>query len=173
MRVLAYVVMPNHWHLIVWPDSDLQLSTFMHWLTMTHSQRWHTKHRTTGTGPVYQGRYKAIPVQSDHHLLTVIRYVERNPVRAGLIMRAQDWHWSSARERGKNSERVLLDAPPLPLPDHWLEIVNEGQDQSELIIVREAVKLNTPVGDDGWRQLTATAFDLKRTFRPPGRPRRN
>jgi len=46
MRILAYVVMPNHWHLILWPDTDLQLSRFMHWLTMTHTQRWHIAHDT-------------------------------------------------------------------------------------------------------------------------------
>lgn len=50
MRVLAYAVMPNHWHLILWPEEDLQLSRFMHWLTLTHTQRWHTRHATTGTG---------------------------------------------------------------------------------------------------------------------------
>ena len=172
MRVLAYAVMPNHWHLILWPNADLQLSRFMHWLTLTHTKRWHTTHGTTGTGPLYQGRFKAIPVQSDEHLLTAICYVERNPVRAGLVERTQDWHWSSVWERWNNSDAELLDAWPLPVPYDWLSTLNEGQNYIHLSAMREAVKLNTPVGDDRWRRAAATAFDLKRTFRPQGRPRK-
>ena len=84
MRVLDFSIMPNHLHLILWPDEDLQLSRFMQWLTGTQTQRWHAAHGTTGTGPLYQGRFKAIPVQCDQHFLTLARYVERNPVRPAV-----------------------------------------------------------------------------------------
>ncbi len=170
MRVLGYAVMPNHWHLILWPNEDLQLSRFMHWLTMTHTQRWHTRHGTTGTGPLYQGRYKAIPVQSDEHLLMVMRYVERNPVRAGLVDDAQNWHWSSAWERCHGRDQPLLDGSPVPIPENWMSLVNEGQNQIHLSAVRDAVRLGTPLGDSGWTRLAGTAFELRRTFRAQGRP---
>ena len=170
MRVLAYAVMPNHWHLILWPEEDLQLSRFMHWLTLTHTQRWHTRHATTGTGPLYQGRYKAIPVQSDEHLLTAIRYVERNPVRAGLVDAAQNWQWSSAWERCNDCGTPLLDVSPVAMPDDWMSFVNEGQNQIHLGAVRDAVRLGTPLGDSGWTRIAGTAFGLRRTFRPQGRP---
>jgi len=170
MRILGYAVMPNHWHLIVWPDADVQLSRFMHWLTLTHTQRWHTRHATTGTGPLYQGRYKAIPVQSDGHLLTVLRYVERNPVRAGLVDRAQNWEWSSAWERCERSNEPLLDESPVPLPPDWLSFVNEGQDRVSLTAVRNAVRLGTPLGDTTWSRTAGTTFGLRRTFRSRGRP---
>ena len=82
IRILAYCVMPNHWHLLLWPREDGELSEVMRWLTVTHTQRWHSHFHTAGTGPVYQGRFKSFPVQSDEHFLTVARYVERNALRA-------------------------------------------------------------------------------------------
>uniref|UniRef100_UPI00196B28C2 transposase n=1 Tax=Aquisphaera insulae TaxID=2712864 RepID=UPI00196B28C2 len=87
MRLLAYCLMPNHFHLLVWPREAGDLSDFMRWLTMTHTQRWHAYHRTVGTGHLYQGRYKSFPVQSVEHFLTVCHYVERNALRAGLVER--------------------------------------------------------------------------------------
>ena len=97
MRLLAYCVMPNHWHLVAWPRQDGDLSRFMNWLTLTHTQRWHQHRHTVGEGHVYQGRFKSCPVETNEYLLSVCRYVERNPVRAGLVERALDWRWSSAR----------------------------------------------------------------------------
>jgi putative transposase len=56
MRIVGYCLMPNHWHMVLWPKEDGQLSQFMRLLTVTHTQRWHAHHHTSGTGPVYQGR---------------------------------------------------------------------------------------------------------------------
>ena len=104
LRILGYCAMPDHWHLVVWPRSgkDRQVSEFLRWLTVTHTQRWHAHRHTTGTGHLYQGRFRSFPVESDEHLYAVLRYVERNPVRANLVQRAQDWRWSSTwrRHRG-------------------------------------------------------------------------
>ena len=95
MRLLGYCLMPNHWHLVVWPRKDGDLSEWMRWLTVTHTQRWHAHHHSAGTGPVYQGRFKSFPIQSSPHLLTVVRYVERNALRARLVKQAEDWRWGS------------------------------------------------------------------------------
>ena len=100
MRLLAYCVMPNHWHLVVWPREDGDLSTFVGWLTLTHTQRWHAHRHSVGSGHVYQGRFKSFLVESDEHLWTVCRYVERNALRAGLCVRAEEWRWSSVWRRG-------------------------------------------------------------------------
>ena len=94
-RLLAYCVMPNHWHLVLWPEDDGDLSEFMRWLTVTHTQRWHAHRHTAGTGPLYQGRFKSFPIQDDDHFLTVCRYVERNALRAKLALKAEHWRWSS------------------------------------------------------------------------------
>ena len=99
MRILAYCIMPNHWHMVLWPQEDGDLTRFLHWITSTHAQRWHKSHGTAGTGHVYQGRFRAFPVEEDEHFLTVCRYVERNPLTAGLVRRAEDWRWSSLWRR--------------------------------------------------------------------------
>src|SRR5207302_9799666 len=83
-RLLAYCLMPNHWHLIVWPRVVGELSRFTGWLTLTHTQRWHAHRHSTGSGHVYQGRFKSFPIQENDHLHTVARYVERNALRANL-----------------------------------------------------------------------------------------
>jgi putative transposase len=110
MRLLAYWLMPNRFHLPVQPRDDGNLSTFMRWLTMTHAQRWHASHRTAGTGHLYQGRFKSCPVQSDEHFLTVCRYVERNALNANLLERAQDLRWGSLWSR---RAKDATERPPL------------------------------------------------------------
>ncbi len=77
-ELLAFCVLNNHWHLVVKPHEDGELSRFVGWLTLTHTQRWHAHRRHAGTGHLDQGRFKSFPVQDDDSFLTVCRYVERN-----------------------------------------------------------------------------------------------
>lgn len=114
-RLLAYCVLSNHWHLVVWPKADGELSRFVGWLTLTHTQRWHAHRRSTGSGHVYQGRFKSFPVQEDKHFFTVCRYVERNALRANLVRRAEDWPWGSLSRwlQGTAAEKSLLAPWPL------------------------------------------------------------
>ncbi len=109
-RILAYCLMPNHWHFVLWPREDDELTAFLRWLTHTHTMRWHAHHQTAGTGHLYQGRFKSFPVQTDEHLYAVLGYVERNAVRAKLADRAERWRWSSVGRRaaGDDESRVLL-----------------------------------------------------------------
>ena len=100
MRLLAFCLMPNHWHMLVWPREDGDLSRFMGWITLTHTQRWHAHRGSAGTGHVYQGRFKSFPVREDDHFYTVGRYVERNAHRAGLATRAEAWRWNGAWRSG-------------------------------------------------------------------------
>ena len=111
-RLLAYCLLPNHWHLVVWPEEDGELSRFTGWLTLTHTQRWHAHRRSMGSGHVYQGRFKSFPVQDDDHYYTVCRYVERNALRANLVPRAEDWCWNSLHRWncGTAKEKSLLAA---------------------------------------------------------------
>src|SRR6266571_1693745 len=121
MRLLAFCLMPNHFHLVLWPREDGQLSDYVGWLLTAHVRRYHQHYHSSGH--VYQGRFRSFPIQEDDHLLTVLRYIERNPVRAGLAGRAQDWHWSSASlDRGH--EPPPLHPGPVPRPAAWQEHVN-------------------------------------------------
>ncbi len=111
MRVCAYALMPNHFHLVLWPRGDGDLSRFMQWLTMTHTQRWHAHRHNVGHGHLYQSRFKSFPIQTDEHFLKVCRYVERNALRARLVERAEDWVWGSlgCREKKLDKRVKLLD----------------------------------------------------------------
>lgn len=174
-RLLAYCLMPNHWHLVVWPAADGELTAFLRWLTHTHTQRWHAHHHTAGTGHLYQGRFKSFPVQEDDHLYTLLRYVERNPLRAGLVRRAEDWRWCSLAHRlGRPGDRVapLLHRWPLPLPSDWVERVNRPETEAELADLRQSAGRGRPYGSGRWQRRVARTMSLEYTFRKPGRPRK-
>lgn len=118
VELLAWCLMPNHWHLLLRPATAAALPAFMRWLTLAHSRRQQTLHGQTGIGTLYQGRYRSHAVDSDDHLLTIVRYIERNPVRAGLVEHAIDWPWSSVRERLGGYGRLLAPLP-IALPTDW------------------------------------------------------
>lgn len=171
MRLLSYCLMPNHWHFVLWPRGDDDLSSYMHWLTMTHTQRWHAFHQTSGTGPLYQGRFKSFPVQHDEHFYRVCRYVERNGLRAGLAIRAENWRWGSLWQHAHRNWAVSLDEWPLPRPATWLETVNGVETKAELAALRNSVKRGSPFGSIAWQRDTAQALGLEGTLRPLGRPK--
>jgi putative transposase len=170
MRLLAWCVMPNHWHLVLWPRGDGDLSEFMRWLTVTHTQRWHAAHRTAGRGPLYQGRFKSFPIQEDDHLVAVLRYVERNPLRANLVEEAEAWRWSSLWHRVQGGVAGLVDEGPLALPRHWRRHVQSPQSEAELAALRRSVVRGAPFGEQSWQQRTAKRLGLQSTLRPRGRP---
>jgi len=174
--VLAYCLMPNHWHLVLRPTRSGELSRFVRWLTLTHTQRWHAHRRTVGGGHVYQGRYKSFLVETEGYLAMVCRYVERNALRANLVKRAEDWRWSSLHRwhAGSAQERALLSPWPVAggrRPPNWLARVNAPQSEAELEALRRAVNRGQPLGDPAWRDKMSRQFGLESTFRPRGRPR--
>ena len=170
LEILAWCLMPNHLHLVVRPSANGDLARWMHWLLTTYVQRHRVRHKTTGR--IWQGRYKAFPIQADRHLLMVLRYVERNPVRAGLAPHAVDWKWSSARERHRSCPpRSLLAPSPVPLPSPWLDWVDMPLTNAELSSIRRCVKRDRPLGDALWTRDVAGHLDLLGTLRPRGRPR--
>ena len=126
VRLIAFCVMPNHWHLVVWPDQRVSISAFMHWVTSTHVRRYHLHHGLTGTGHLYQARYRNHVCKDDRGVLAVMRYVEGNPVAAGIVRRAQSWRWSSLRMRMDGADRGFLSDPPITLPENWPTYINEN-----------------------------------------------
>ena len=174
MPLLGYCLMPNHWHLVLWPQQDGLLSRFMNWLTLTHTQRWHAHRHNSGSGHLYQGRFKSFVVQEDDHFLTVCRYVERNALRAGLVRRAEAWRWCSLwrRQSGSPEEAALLSRWPVSYPSNWVEEVNRPQTEGELAALRRSVERGRPFGGERWVRKTATLLGLETTLRPRGRPKK-
>jgi putative transposase len=174
MRLLAYCIMPNHWHLVLWPRRDGDLSRFTGWLTLTHRQRWHAFRHSAGTGHVYQGRFKSFPVANDDHLLTVCRYMERNPLRAGLVRKPDGWRWSSLWQRlhGEAKDGALLADWPIPRSRDWLAHVAQPLTSAELEAVRRSVTRGQPFGGQVCTKRIAARLGLEVTLRPRGRPKK-
>ncbi len=183
MRVLAYCLMPNHFHFCLWPREDSHLRRFMHWLLTSHVARHRKAHKTTGH--IWQGRFKAFPAQSSEHLLTVLRYIERNPVRAKLCARAEDWQWSSARlwapgegqalfagQTSPDKKSQTLCNGPVKRPADWLAFLRIPESSEDLAALRASVNKGTPFGSERWVKLNAPKLGLLHTTRPRGRPRK-
>jgi putative transposase len=169
MRVLAYCIMPAHFHLVLWPRHDGDLSRWMQWLLTAHVRRYHRDHG--GSGHVWQGRFKAFPVQADEHLLAVFRYVESNPVRAELVERAADWRWSSAGHWSGRPTLLAPDRSPIERGGNWARKLNTPIPAAELERIRRSVVRGTPLGTSAWVAKTVTRLGLESTIRPRGRPR--
>lgn len=169
MRVMGYCLMPNHFHLMVRPFGDGELSTWMQWLMTSHVRRYHAHYHSSGH--VWQGRFKSFIVQKDEHFLKAMRYVERNALKAGLVKRAQNWRFGSLYWRTAGRQLGLLSDWPVQRPRRWREMVNRPQNETELEALRRCVQRGRPYGDDRWVTRAAKQYDLETTLRPRGRPK--
>jgi len=174
MDIIAYCLMPNHWHLVLAPKKDGDILVFMHWLTLTHTRRYHAIHKTTGYGHIYQGRYKSFIVQKDKYLLQLIRYVERNALRAKLAIKAEDWHWSSLWRKiyGTIDQKRILSSLPVELPDNYLVWVNQKEAEETLTDLRQSVNRGVPYGRKDWVDEKVAVYKLGVTINGRGRPRK-
>lgn len=174
MRILAWCLMPNHWHLLLWPRKDRDLSEYMRLVAVTHTQRLHAFRKSTGTGHVYQGRYKSFVVQEDDHFVAVARYVEANALAPGLVQRAEDWRWSSAwrLQRESPDQAPRLEPWPVSRPSDWLAYVNRQPEKTALDRLRLCTRRSCPYGDEAWVAEVAEQLGLQSTLRARGRPAR-
>ena len=155
VQIISFQVMPNHWHFVVLCDWIEEISAWMHWLAGTHANRWNGAHGSRGSGAVYQGRFKAIPIQHGNSLIRVCRYVERNALRKGLVESAEHWDWSSLYSVRNKCDLIPLAEWPIPRPENWIEIVNSEDTPEELEEFRKCIRRNHPVGDPDWQRLIA------------------
>jgi putative transposase len=169
LDLLAACLMPNHVHLVLRPVRTGDLSKWMQRLMTAHVRWHHARHQTAGR--VWQGRYKLFPIQQDRHLLAVLRYVERNALRAGLVDRAEQWPWGSLAWRCCEWRRVV-SVSPVPLGERWMDIVNTPQTPAELAALRACVNRQRPYGADDWVKSTAKALNLTPGLNSRGRPRK-
>jgi len=139
VRITAYCIMRNHWHFVFWVEVEWDISAFLHRLTTTHAKRWRTQTATVGQGHVYGDRFKASRVFNERYYYNCLRYVEQNPLKAGLVRSASHWRWSSLAERLGNG-RGILDADPVGLPGNWLELVDQPLPTSDAEEIRRSLK---------------------------------
>lgn len=171
IRILAFCLMPNHFHIVVWPECVEVLSAFMHVLMNEHVHRYQQHYGTVGHGHIWQGRFKNFPIQHDLHLLRVLRYVEANAARANLVGRAQEWSWSSLASPCDRSWPVLTPSP-VPRPEDWIDHVNTYVAGQELRRIRQSVRRGMPYGEREWTARVAKEYGLEYTLRRHGRPRK-
>lgn len=175
MRVLSYTIMPNHWHLVLYPKIDGDLAKFVGWITNTHTKRWHIIKKTVGQGHLYQGRYKSFICQDDNHFLALVRYVERNPKKANLVQAVENWRWGSVwrRKSGTLRQKKLLSVWPVSRPKNYLNWLNQPQTEEEKEeIIKKSIQRSSPYGDDNWKEKIVKKFKLESTVRPKGRPKK-
>ena len=172
VELLAWCLMSNHWHVVMRPRQADALGKLMGWVGVTHMRRHHSHYHTIGGGHLYQGRFKSFPVQDDLHFLSVCRYVEANPMRAGLVKKAEAWRWSSLGDR--QSETPLLETVEWPVdrPRNWTALANQPMDTDDTEAVRTSITRDRPFGSAEWVSKTAKRLGLGYTLRGRGRPKK-
>lgn len=165
VQVFGFCLSPNHFHVVLQPATEAALSPFMQWWMTSHVRRYHRHYRSHGH--IWQGRFESFPIQQNSHLLTVLRYVLRNPVRAGLVESCTQWHWSSLRHA------TLVNPWPLDLPTNFTDWLDQPLCDHELSALRTCVNRQQPFGASDWLQRMATTLGLESTVRRRGRPRKS
>ena len=172
-RAYCGLALNSNWRfrLVLWNKVP---RNFVNWLTLTHAQRWHAAHHTIGHGHLYQGRYKSFLCEEDARFIQLVRHVERNPLRANLVQRAEQWRWGSAwrRTKGSPKQKNLLDEWPVSISRGYVTLLNEPQSEDEVDAMRRAVIRGNPYGSDTWTEKIIKKFKLETTVRPRGRPRK-
>ncbi|MCK9351294.1 MAG: transposase [Candidatus Paceibacterota bacterium] len=175
MRIIAYTIMPNHWHLVLQPRKDGDLALFMHWLTTTHTRRHYALNEVIGGGHLYQGRYKSFLIDTDSYFLSVIKYVERNPVRAKLTERCEDWQWGSACRRmtGTEKQKKLLSSPIISFPEKYSDWINASEKEEDIDKIRNSVNRGVPYGREDWIDAMVEKYELDSTRKRSGRQKKH
>ena len=168
----SFEIMPNHWHFGVKPNHNGDLGRFFGKFTQKVTQRWHAFHGSAGTGHLFQGRFKSFIVQKDSYFLQLMKYIESNPLRAGLVDRAEEWKWGSLHLRTYKPQLAekLLALWPIDRPVDYLSYVNQPASDKALKEIRNATIRGKPLGEPLWVQSKVEIYHLDHTVRRRGRP---
>jgi len=170
LGIVAYCLMPNHVHLVVLPKGPESLASVLKPVHARFAQYLSWIHKMTGRR--WQGRYFSCPMDNNH-TKAAIRYVETNPVRAGLAVRAEEYRWSSAAAHaGLRRDDVLSsDAHEYADVEDWLAWLRECVDDATTSLLRRYTRTGRPLGDDAF--VASIEHKTGRTLRPKpaGRPR--
>lgn len=171
MRILAYCIMRNHFHFVLWPYEGADLPRFMHLLMSTHIARYLRHYPPVSPGHLYQDRYTNVLVEAGPPLLRVLRYVEANAFAANLVPRAEEYPWTSASPEALEDGRPFICEWPIARPANWSELLNTRTAASERQRIQRCAARGAPYGSTAWSEQVVKTFHLEHTVRRPGRPK--
>ncbi|NWF94216.1 MAG: transposase [Syntrophaceae bacterium] len=171
LEIWAYCLMSNHVHFVCVPKREDSLSRTFNTLHMRHSQYLNRRRGTKGH--LWQGRFYSC-ILDERHLYGAVRYVENNPVRAGIVREALDYEWSSAKNHVKGEEDILLSGR-CPLEDEiedWKAYLKETEDKKVIEAIRKNSLSGRPCGDDGFIRKIEALLNRQLEARARGRPKK-
>lgn len=168
LELFAYCLMPNHFHLLLRTMQAQDLSRGMQWFMTSHVRRYHRHYGSSGH--IWQGRFKSFIVQENDHLLTVARYVEGNPLWAGIVRTLAEWPWSSHLENCGTLSRTLTKPLPFEIPHDWSTFVETPLTDTEQERIRHCRDRQAPYGEDTWQAEICQRLGLESTMKRRGRP---
>lgn len=176
VSVHAYVLMPNHVHLLATPGMEGGISRMMQYLGRHYVQYINKTYRRSGT--LWERRFLASVIDSECCLLTLYRYIESNPVRAGMVAVPEQYRWSSARGHIAPERETLLvdhdlylrlgDTPQLRA-QAYLESLRKPLEEEVLVEIRQAIRHGVPLGSDGFTDQIEHQLGRRVRLRKPGR----
>jgi putative transposase len=170
LQFWSWCLMSNHVHFVAVPKEEDSLAR-----VIGEAHRRYTRMinlREGVRGHLFQERFHSFPIQEDRYLLAVGRYVELNPVRAGMVRKAEAYAWSSARHHAEGApDRLVRKSPFNEMVDHWKEFVGGGDEERELKEIRARVKTGRPWGAGKWVKGLEKKVGRMLEPRPVGRPR--
>ena len=175
--LFGYALMGNHFHLLLRPEAGESISRILQSLTVAHTWRYHRRHRSVGH--VWQGRFKSPVIQDDEHLLSVLRYLETNPLRAGMVADLQEYPWTSYAAHGLGQANPLLSEVPVwsrlrvteaVRQASWRQWVHVPLTEKELAVLRRSVTTGRPFGSETWAEGMGERLGMTRTPKRRGRP---
>jgi putative transposase len=176
LRILEWTIMPNHWHLLLWPEGKEQLPQFMRWLTSMHARVIRGKTETVGNGAVYQGRYRSSFVKQGIHLDRIRNYIAMNPVKANLVSHSSDWLWGSARRvlAQQDHSNIILSAGPQPISNNLEQLLTDIKylDQTQRKTLSQMLHQEIPYGDEEWVEQIIRDNNIEHLINPVGRPKK-
>lgn len=172
MRILAYCIMRNHFHLLLWPHQGCDLPNFMQLLMNTHIGRYLRHYPPASPGHIYQSRYTNSIVEPGAAVLRVAKYVEANALNAGIVKRAEDYRWSSASPHALEEERPILAEWPVAKPKEWSTLLNLRTPAQEMKQIQRSAARGAPYGSPEWVAEVVKLHGLEHTIRRRGRPTR-
>ena len=178
VSVHAYVLMTNHVHFLATPDNETAISNTMKVAGSRYAQYINKKYRRTGT--LWEGRHRASLVQSERYLLTCMRYIELNPVRAQMVARPEEYRWSSYGVNAwsdhswlrPHEDYLRLGSSSAARGHAYRELFKTGLSEEDLHLLRKAAHCCQPVGNNRFREPIERKYGLQLGQMERGRPRK-